>query len=547
MLIRIPSLGRDNFNTDVWRWKSRSYDFGSAISNRQFDQTLQKYHPGVTLMWLGSAGAKINNYWAIYQGQSLVADDDIGIVFQLDFIQKLLVVIVLGLTTSLIFYVLKNIINLKFAFLSVLLLTLEPFYLGLTRVFHLEGLVSTFILASILWSYYFLLNTSNKKRLAVSGFFAGLAFLTKTSALFLIPFYGLSLLTHIFRNGKYFSNRKNNFKAPFKILINILKDFSILFFPWLLVSVITFSALWPAMWVIPVRAIQTLYDGITSVGVEGDHFQFYFGNLVENPGPTFYFVVLGFKSSIYLLAGFIGSLFIRKKLSEDYRKLFDYLLVFIFFYFIQLTIPSKKLDRYILPVLVVMSLGSSMFFTWLIEKIKFKRSYYKMITVFLFLIPAIYTNFYIHSDYFSYFNPLFGGLRRGVEVLEPKWLIGTGEITEYFEKMREDKEYNFSSGVSYEKLVYMSYGRNLRDVLNVGFKEKYYTQIWPFFKEFGAWAVILDLGPYAARTKYFVYPIWDDDHETKTELKMSYFDTIYLRGVPLYTVYKNEGPDVYAR
>ena len=547
VLIRLPDLGHDNFNTDVWRWKARSYDFGSGVSSANFEMTLQKYHPGVTLMWVGSIGAKLNNVYSNLVGKSLVAGDDVGIIFQLDFIQKFLLVMALGLATSFIFHALRNIVDLKYAFLSVFLLSLEPFYLGLTRVFHLEGLVSTFMLAGILWLYYFLQDKSKRKRLIISGVFSGLALLTKTSAFFLVLFSGLTILIHTFRNGNYSFRKKGKSKFTWKMVWGFIKSFGSIFLPWFLALIVVFFALWPAMWIAPGTVIQTLYSGVADIGVEGDHFQFYFGKLVEDPGPSFYFVVLALRSTIYMLVGFVGSLIIRKKFPENMRKFLDFLLIFIFFYFIQLTIPTKKLDRYILPSFVVISLISSMFFIWLFERIDFKKSWYKILSIFLFLVPAFYSNILVHPDYFSYFNPMFGGLKTGVKVLEPKWLIGMEEVTDYFKKMSEEQNLVFSSGKSFEELVYKKNGRELLDIMTVGFKEKYYTQIWPFFREFGAWAVVKELAPFSERTKYFVYPIWDDTSQEESDMKLSYFDTIKLRGVPLYVVYKNEREGVHVK
>lgn len=547
VLMRLPSLGHDNFNTDVWKWKSRSYNFGSGLFSGRFDQTLQTYHPGVTLMWLGGVGVKVNNYMAKINNQSLVADDNIQIIFQLDFVQKLLVVLVMGIAISFIFYVLKNVFGLKYALFSAVMLNLEPFYLGLTRVFHLEGLVSTFMLASIIWLYYFFLDRVNRKRLIISGIFAGLAFLTKTSALFLIPFCGLVTLIYVFRNGNVdFKKGAKNTILREKIW-KLLKSFGSVFFMWLGVLLLVFFALWPAMWVMPGKVTQTLYSGVADVGVEGDHFQFYFGKFVENPGPSFYFVVLALKSSIYLLVGFIGSLFIRKKLPEDKRKFLDYLLIFVFFYFIQLTIPTKKLDRYILPALVVISLLSSIFFIWIFEKINFKKTWQKIVTLVLFLIPAVYTNVYVHPDYFSYFNPMFGGLKTGVNIIEPKWIIGEREILNYFTELSDKTGMEPSISTSFEELVYKAHGKNLKKAMTVGFKEKYYSQVWPFFRERGAWAIIENLTPFADKTKYFVYPVWDDYSSQETRFRLSYFDTIYLRGVPMYNVYKNETEGVHAQ
>ena len=540
VLVHLPDLGHDNFNTDVWKWKSRSYNFGSAVLGKNFEQSLQTYHPGVMLMWLGGAGAKLTNYWAESQGRPVVADDSVDIIFQIDFVQKLLVVLVIAFTVASIFHIFSKIFGFKYALVSTVLLTLEPFYLGLTRVFHLEGLVSTFMLASIVWLYYFFLDSDKIKRLVFSAFFAGLAMLTKTSAFFLVLYFGLVTLIFVYREGKYNFKKKELFKFLKENTGKFFAKFGKLFLIWFGVLVVVFFALWPAMWVAPGKVIQALYSGVANVGVEGDHFQFYFGKFVENPGPGFYFVVLALKSSIYLLAGFIGALIIRKKLPENLRKFMDYLLIFVFFYFIQLTIPTKKLDRYILPALVVISLISSMFYVWVFEKIKFKKVWQKVTCGILFFIPAIYTNVYVHPDYFSYFNPLFGGLKTGVKVIEPKWLIGGTEIVDYFTDLSEKTGMEPSWSASFEEMVYKGHGRNLRKTMTVGFKEKYYSQVWPFFREKGIWAVIESLTPFANKTKYFVYPVWDDTSAQEKRFGLSYFDTIYLRGVPLYNVYKSQ-------
>lgn len=544
VLIRLPSLGHDNFNTDVWKWKSRSYNFGMAVLGKNFEQSFQTYHPGVVLMWLGGVGAKLTNYWAESQGRSIVADDSVDIIFQIDFVQKLLVVVVAGLTITSIFHILKKLFGCKYAFISVLLLTLEPFYLGLTRVFHLEGLVSTFMLASIIWLYYFFTDSTKIKRLVVSAFFAGVALLTKTSALFLVLYFGLVTLIFVYRDGKFKLDKKNLGKFLKENVGKYFGKFGKVFFIWLGVMAFVFFALWPAMWVIPGKVIQYLYGGVADVGVEGDHFQFYFGKFVENPGPSFYFVVLALKSSIYLLVGFIGALIIRKKLPENLRKLMDYLLIFIFFYFIQLTIPTKKLDRYILPAQVVISLISSMFYVWVFERINFKKAWQRITCVVLFFIPAIYTNAQVHPDYFSYFNPLFGGLKTGVKVIEPKWLIGSTEIVDYFTDLSEKTGMEPSWSASFEELVYKAHGKNLEKTMTVGFKEKYYSQVWPFFREKGTWAVVESLTPFAVKTKYFVYPVWDDTSSQEKRFGLTYFDSIKLRGVPLYNVYKSQAEGV---
>ena len=46
------------------------------------------------------------------------------------------------------------------------------------------------------------------------------------------------------------------------------------------------------MWVAPLKSLETLYKGVATVGIEEGHDQLYFGQLLNNPGAGFYFVVL---------------------------------------------------------------------------------------------------------------------------------------------------------------------------------------------------------------------------------------------------------------
>ena len=76
--------------------------------------------------------------------------------------------------------------------------------------------------------------------------------------------------------------------------------------------------------------------------------------------------------------------------------------------------------------------------------------------------------------------------------------------------------------------------------LTVGFQEKYYTQIHPFINVIGGRAVIQDLTPHAVRTKYFVYPVWDDKSKEENRFKLKYVDSIFLRSVEVYRVYARQ-------
>lgn len=523
VVIRIPALGHDNFNTDVWKWKARSYDFGTGVYTLNFDKTLQKYHPGVTLMWIGSTGVKLFNFYndRVYEASTNIIDENSSdFVFGLDFVQKLLLTVVLGISVALIFYVIKKLFGIKYALISIALLTLEPFYLALSRVFHLEGMMTTFMLTSSVWLFYYF-QEKKFSRLMISAIFCGLAILTKTSALYLLPFTVLTLFIDSYK-------QKLSLKA---CIINTLKIGG----KFLLISLLIIFLLWPALWTNAWDVIQALYRGISVIGIERDHDQYYFGVLVQDPGAFYYFVVLGLRMSLIYLIGLIGTVILFKIEKQSLLKYFIfYIGIFALFYFLQVSIPSKKLDRYILPAFSSLAFISAWFYYYLYEKVGPARL--KRVKIALFSLLLLLPLIQIHPDYFSFYSPAFGGLKSGIRILEPKWLIGRTEIVSYFDKLAYNTNLQRTyQGESLEELIDT---QKAQDFMVVGLPEKYYTQIWPFFREKGMWAIISDLGPFAIHAKYFVYPVWDDPSFNEDRFEIEYVDTIKIRGIDVYNVYK---------
>ncbi len=508
VLIRLPHLGHDTFNTDVWKWKARSFDFSTGIFTMDFAKTLQKYHPGVTLMWVGTIAIKIANVYLDFAKIKSPLEQ----LFILHSMQKFFVVLISATTVAFIFFALRKLFDLPFAIFSILFLTLEPFYMALTREFHLEGLLTNFMLASVVWLFYYFEKKQNIS-LIIASFFCALALLTKSSAVYLLLFAGLFFLIKSYRTHK------------FKFELNW-------FLKYLLFSSVVVIFLWPALWVNPVHTLTEIIRGVREVGVDTEHIQYYFGKLVGDPGFTYYFVVFALRSSIFLFLGVFGLSFIIKSLSPSQRRFIMYLGLYSLFYLIQITLPTKKLDRYILPAFSAISLMASFFWLNITEKFRISRLW--LFTIFIGVMLLI--NIAILPDFLSYYNPLFGGLRTGVRVLEPKWLIGEPQIISYFKQKQALTGFEYSGNTdSFEEIIYRQPPRN---VLSVGFQEKYYTQIWPFFREIGAWAVIQDLTPFAQKTKYFVYPIWDDRAYQENRFTLKYLDDIKVRGITLYKVYE---------
>ena len=337
-----------------------------------------------------------------------------------------------------------------------------------------------------------------------------------------MPFTALVLVTH-------YSQRPVNLS---KLVAFVTKNYLLWF-----AAVVTFSfLLWPALWYVPVEVANVLYKGIFVVGVDTEHIQYYFGKVVEDPGYLFYLVVLLYRSSMYLILGATLLIVTFRKLESKEKRFISFFFLFAFFYLVELTLPSKKLDRYVLPAILALSIISAFSLRIFLEKVKV----WKPLKYLFFFAPALALLIYIHPDYFTYYNPLYGGLRSGIYVIEPKWMIGAGETVNFFKTEIAKEHYEYSGTEdSFEELVNT---KRTQKVLTVAFPEKYYTQIWPFFREIGGWAVIEDLSPFARETTYFVYPVWDDFSNTETRFDLEYYDAIKIRGVPIYNVYKRIAP-----
>jgi hypothetical protein len=508
ILIRIPYLGFSNFNTDSFKWKTRIYDFGSGVFTLNLEQTVQKYHPGITLLWVGTFSVKVYNFIHENIFQIPLNSNDIDLVFSLNFYQILFLVIFQALLIFIIFYFLSQIFDPIKSFLILLLLSTEPFFLGITTTLHLDGLLNLFLLIFLVTLYLFLVK-SDKFYLYMCAIFFGLALLTKTTALLFLPvvFFGF-LLKYFFLNKKFYIQ-----------FIKSLFLFSITTF-------LIYFIVWPGMWFDPIGTLNYVLKGVT-VGTE-DHSQIYFGTLVNDPGSFYYLIVTLIKATIYifpalLLVGYI-------QLNTTYKKYTFEIFLFLssILYLIEISIPSKKLDRYIFTFMILLSI---IIYSYLYDFSKKILFYFFAINMFF----IVYLNF----DYFSYYNPLIGGIKRGIEWVEPKWAFGQKEIVNYFSSELLNNQYEVFGN---KEDILGTKEKNNK--LIVAIPEKYYTQLFPYFRFIDSWLVINTLKPEARKANYFIFPVWEDTSisgDFIERYKLRYYDQIKVRGVPIFNVYKVNG------
>jgi len=500
IIVRLPFLGFSNFNTDSFKWKQRIYDFGTGVFTFDFEKTNQKYHPGVTLLWVGTMAVKSHTLFYEYIYQAPLSDNSPDLIFSLNFYQILFVVITCAILLGIFYRFLIKIYDPIKAFAVCLIFSLEPFFMGLTTTLHLDGLLTLFTINSLI-TFYLFLRTNLRKYLIYSGIFFGLSLLTKTTALLFLPVIFIIYIYQRYKSG-----------------LKLFQELSL----FSLIICLTYFVIWPAMWVAPIDTLTYVVKGVV-VGTD-DHSQIYFGNLVNDPGPFYYLLVLLIKTPIYIFPTLLLAMY--RQLNTTYRKYTfeSFLLISSFLYLVEIAIPSKKLDRYILPISVLLSIFA----------ISFLYNRFKGRIVYLFLFNFFYV-LYLNFDFFSYYNPLVGGLSKFSYNVEPKWAFGQKELTIFFSN--EIAKNNLELFPDNEADVNRVRENNNR--LIVAMPEKYFTQLNPYLRYLNSFAVINEIKPDARRASYFIFPVWEDtSSEFKERYSLEYYDTIKVRGEDVYLVYK---------
>jgi len=294
LVLIVPSWVINNdrvVNIDEPRWVIRGANFYYAVANREFENTYYEYHPGVTNMWI--VATAMNFYFPEYRGLGQgyfdpqkpkfeefmrKHDKDVMILVRNSrFIQSgvLAVLAVAG------FLLLQLIFDQKTAFLSMALAAIAPFYLGHSRMLNLEGMMSMFVLVSILGMQLYL----NKERrwifLIVSGTAFGLAQLTKSSSILAVGMVGLMLFVGLFKRNE-------------KTLIIRVGDAVRVFILWLGVAALVYFVFWPGMWVAPGKMLTGVYGNAISYAFQGARL-----DVVEQAQPSSFSFVTMFEGIVH--------------------------------------------------------------------------------------------------------------------------------------------------------------------------------------------------------------------------------------------------------
>ncbi len=444
-LPRLTALDR-YVTIDEPLWLMRSANFYQALWTRDWKNTYQAEHPGVTITWAGTAGflVKFPGYVKLAEEQFKKANK-----FQEFLISKsrtaldllvagraftsLAVVLALLLT----FPLMVRLVGWGPASLASFLIALDPYFIALSRLLHLDGLVTALMLLSILAFLCFLEKGRQKRDLLLSGVAAGFSWLTKSPAFFLIPFVGLLMLIELFKTWRGNSiTGARNYTARLSDIWAVSKPWLV----WLIIGVIVFVLLWPAMWVDPLGTIRSVFSEASDYALEGsDKATFFAGQVIDAGQSVWYFYPVSLlwritpPVAIGVLILVVARIFPKKfGLSGNHRRIAWVMGLFTLLFIIFITLSKKVADRYQIPVQPALCILAALGWYALLERLVAwlgKRFPCIQSSLFLPFLGGVVIFWQLWGTlqtapyYMNYYDPLLGGDRAAPNIM----MIGRGE------------------------------------------------------------------------------------------------------------------------
>ncbi|MDP2776521.1 MAG: glycosyltransferase family 39 protein, partial [Anaerolineales bacterium] len=171
-------------------------------------------------------------------------------------IARLIQVLLVAALFIILYYLLQRLIPKLPAAFAVLISSFDPFFLGQSRLLDHEAMLSLFVVVSLLAFVIYLSQGRKFVFLLISGIAAGLAQLTKSSAIAMLVPIGVLLLTQIFQE------RQNG-------ILRALTSNTRIFFLWFVVLIVAYFVFWPGMWVAPGKMLYEVYGNAFSYAFQG--------------------------------------------------------------------------------------------------------------------------------------------------------------------------------------------------------------------------------------------------------------------------------------
>lgn len=438
LVLRLAAI--DGYLTvDEPRWEERSLSFGAALRDGDLASTYQSEHPGVTVMWIGVAADKLAD-WAERAPEQVLGIDiphrllhplEPGIP-SLTFWARRLSALITWLASLLLAWLVSRLWGRRAAAAALILIVLQPFYLALSRVHHLDALLAAFC-ALCVASWLLALRAERPYGwAALAGLTGALAILTKLPGLVLVPWAGLTAIVAWLTVPKGERRRR---LGTIVLCLGIAGA----------VLGATMLLVWPALRVAAKATLEQVYAGFNRQAWNPhENLNFFMGQKVADPGTWFYAVAWLFRSTPLVGLGLVALVIARRHVS-GWRDLVR-LLLFVLLYGLSLTAASKKFDRYLMPVFplvdIVAGVGWAALGVWLAERLsgRWRRAVAAPLLLFaLMAVGQLAALLPVASQPLAYYNPLLGNGPVAAETLFYGWGEGLGDAARWLNTL-EDAE-----------------------------------------------------------------------------------------------------------
>lgn len=445
-------LDLDAFVTiDERKWLARSANFLYAVSHADWANTFQREHPGVTVMWAGTLGLLnvLPDYPAIAPGPFtwekeviepwLKENTDVTPLEALTAGRRWIAFGV-ALFLALGFLPLRRLIGEGPAILATLFVAWDPWAVALSRQLHPDGFVNTFIFLALLLFLSWLYAGRRTRDLILSGAVMGLAWLTKTPAIFLVP-AGFILVTIEWWRERRDPQRTGRLWRIWAAYIL-----------WGVAASAVFFLLWPSMWVDPLGTFVKIGAEMEEYVERHTRVNYFLGQPAADPGLIFYPIAWFFRTTPAVIVGLLSAAWFgwrRKALSADpvVRRTVGALLIFTLVYVAGMSVGAKKFDRYLLPIFpaldVIAALGWVALAGWVAQRLRVgERARVAVVAIAAAALIALHAAFTaLHYPYYlTYFNPLAGGSRTAPWAMIMGWGEGLDQAAAFLNALPDAKE-----------------------------------------------------------------------------------------------------------
>jgi 4-amino-4-deoxy-L-arabinose transferase-like glycosyltransferase len=420
----------------LWEWTEQ---FTRAVLARDWRGTAITAYPGLPFFWVQFINLALEMARRSLAQGGWIGDAGVYLVFhewsrEVFLAQRRLLLGFVNAALVIWLYLLvRRLFGERIGLVAGFLLALDPFLLSESRVARVEALSAAFVgLTVITLLFYF--RQRRWRWLALSGILGGLAFSTKSQNLLLIGFVGVTIAGYWLFHG-----RSEGWKRSLRQMIP-----TGLF--WLLMAVLAFALIWPAMWVDPRAAFRLIADYASTHATDPEFQELYFlGKTVvgQDPGPLFYVVVFLWRMTPWTLIGLVGALvWLVKGRQKDpptwsRRAEVLVLLAFVVFYLAGMSLGAHKRTRYLLPVFPVLDvlaagglvwLGQVVARRWLADWSARRLAGVGIGGVLLVQSLVVLPH---HPYYYDFYNPLLGGGPVAVKLIRVGWGEGMDQVAAY--------------------------------------------------------------------------------------------------------------------